>query len=368
MDFGDINWYEIKFKVKSIGTIEERLSYLYQVKMEINKLILCFEKPKDFPLPTYAEEHSLADDGCPQFKEFIKKSLKNYDLDPYATRMPTDDKLNVDIKNEVLRYLELSKMIEAEIDYYNKLKTSGYKTEDDYNKEQQKAQKVKKPKLKIIDDSVSKPPAKVFPINQNKEEAKLEIKSKKRVVSEKNKKDNVVPEKRSKKGVKPRKKMKNDIELHSGKEVIKSKKNIKEKQRAIDSISEQIDKEIKELTEKLKTETSETKKRIRERTLSVENEKEVKKITWRGTESELLILFDFLFKEGILSKEKYETRFAIIDKYFVQNDGEPFRTEDIAPKKNDSKNTWIKGYKRYADMIEQLKNKKPTNKNRVPKK
>ena len=109
----------------------------------------------------------------------------------------------------------------------------------------------------------------------------------------------------------------------------------------------------KEEQEKLKEDLfqSENSTSIRE----LKNEKQ-NKITWRGTEADLIKFFDQLFNQHLLTIKSYDEIFSILSHYFVDEDGKPIRAEkSVAAKMNLNGPKLPKGYQRYMSMLDKLK-------------
>ena len=261
MKLDDFNINKIKFTMKIYKTNEEKLSYLYSVKKEINRVIYCFERQKSLPLHMYAQTTSLVTDGCPELSEFLQKQIDNYDFDPFKmrdkTRMPPSDRLESAIKKEVLDYLELSKQIDAEIEFLDKVK----------QKEEKEA-------------------------GIKKEETSL--KSSKEVSGKK---------------------------YEIGEDKVKTEKFEKAD---LESLKKQIEKELADSFEVEEAVANKTELPVVPKVPSKETKAVRKRIVWSGTEVDLIKIFELLFREKIISKENYEQRFFYIDKFFMKENGDSF--------------------------------------------
>ena len=104
-----------------------------------------------------------------------------------------------------------------------------------------------------------------------------------------------------------------------------------------------------ELSEKMVSQENSTS--IRELKNAKEN-----KITWRGTEADLIKFLDQLFNQQLLKIKSYDEIFSILSHYFVYEDGKQVRMEkSVASKMNLNGPKMPKGYQRYMNSIERLK-------------
>ena len=84
--------------------------------------------------------------------------------------------------------------------------------------------------------------------------------------------------------------------------------------------------------------------------------KKQNKITWRGTEADLIKFFDQLFNQQLLTIKSYDEIFSILSHYFVDEEGKPIRAEkSVAAKMNLTGPKLPKGYERYMSMLDKLK-------------
>ncbi len=108
--------------------------------------------------------------------------------------------------------------------------------------------------------------------------------------------------------------------------------------------------EEKKLNEKL-NQTSENSTSIRE----LQNKKQ-NKITWHGSEADLIKFFDQLFNQRLLAIKSYDEIFSILSHYFVNPEGKPIRAEkSVAAKMNLTGPKLPKGYERYMSLLDKLK-------------
>ncbi len=263
--FGAFNLYKIRFSVDLLKTPEEKISYLYNVKIEINRVIQCFSRRKFLALRKYAADNLFIEDNCPELKEFLKKKLSYFNASVNETRFPGEEILRREIRKEVVEYRKLIRIIDAEINLY---------------KEKREKTTMKKPENTTnVNDSVNK-----NKINSKNTELKM---------------DEIKP--------------KSEIRKESTEENVTSIRELKEKQ---------------------------------------------KKIVWKGSQSELIYFFDQLYDMEFMNIKSYDEIFALITNFFVDKDGEPFRTDRVAEMKiRQRRNSLPKGYLRYMKAIEKLKSK-----------
>ncbi len=266
MNIYELNYHKIKFTLDLLSSPEEKISYLYQIKIEINRVIQCFNKKKLLPLRKYALDNVFLEDGCPELNKFIKEILAYYDSRPNEQRYPNEDILLRHVKKEIKKYERLGEIIDAEIEFFAKRRDQ---------------------KINI---SVNQPNIKV----ENKQ-GKVSNKTEMKIMEE-----------------------------------LENKREIKaERQTAAKPHTT-----IRELKE------------------------QQKKIVWQGTQSDLIYFFDQLYDMDFMSIKSYDEIFAIISKFFVDKDGEPFRTDKAAEiKLQQRKNSLPKGYARYMKVIDKLKSK-----------
>ncbi len=266
--YGSFNLSKIRFTLDLFKTPEEKISYLYHVKIEINRVIQCFSGRKYLPLRKYSLDNIFIEDNCPELKEFLKKILNYYNSNGGESRFPGESLLLRHVKKEVIEYKKLSRIIDAEIKYLTE------------KRDVKSAEKIE------------------HEIYKNLETEKAKNSTNKKI---KNKMENV------------------DLN-----------KNVdQEKERQIVSSSHTSIRKLKE---------------------------ENKKIVWQGTQSDLIYFFDQLYDMDFMSIKGYDEIFSIISNFFVDKEGEPFRTDKVAEiKLKQRKNSMPKGYVRYMNAIEKLK-------------
>ncbi len=118
MVVGKFNYHKILFTLDTISNSEEKISYLYSVKLEVNKIIQCFSESKFQPLRNYARENKFADDGCEELTEFLQKIIGYYNSPLYVTRYISDEILKRHLREEVNNYRKFLHLIDAEIKHW----------------------------------------------------------------------------------------------------------------------------------------------------------------------------------------------------------------------------------------------------------
>jgi len=87
----------------------------------------------------------------------------------------------------------------------------------------------------------------------------------------------------------------------------------------------------------------------------LKNEKD-NKITWKGSERDLIKFLDQLYNQHLLTIKSYDEIFTILSHYFVSEDGKPVRIEKSAAAKLNLHGAKLpKGYSRYMSVIDRLK-------------
>ena len=267
MNIYELNYHKIKFSLDLLPSPEEKISYLYQIKIEINRVIQCFTKKKLLPLRKYALDNVFLEDGCPELNKFMKELLAFYDSRPNEQRYPNEDILLRHVKKEIKKYERLGEIIDAEIQFFAKRRDQ--KINISINQSNIKAEKNKSMKV------------------SHKTETKMM-------------------------------------------EELENKREIKTERQTVAKPHTTI-RELKE---------------------------QQKKIVWQGSQTDLIYFFDQLYDMDFMSIKSYDEIFAIISKFFVDKDGQPFRTDKAAELKlQQRKNSLPKGYARYMKVIDKLKSK-----------
>ncbi len=118
MGSSKFNYNKVQFTLETLKTPEDKISYLYTIKVEVNRIIQCFSKTKFQPLRKYAVKNLFALDGCDELTEFLKKTIGYYNSPEYGDRYISDSILQRHLKEEVIKYKKFLKMIDCDIEYW----------------------------------------------------------------------------------------------------------------------------------------------------------------------------------------------------------------------------------------------------------
>ena len=112
-----LNYHKVLFTLQTINSYEEKISYLYTVKVDINRIIKCFSGQKFQALKKYAKKNIFAEDGCDELTEFLKEVITYYNSPQYGDRYISDAILKRHIKEEIIKYKNFLKIIDSEIEF-----------------------------------------------------------------------------------------------------------------------------------------------------------------------------------------------------------------------------------------------------------
>ncbi len=115
---GRFNYHKILFSLETFSSAEEKLSYLYGVKVEVTKVIQCFTHNKFQPLRNYAKKNIFAEDGCDELTEYLQQVIGYYNSPLYSSRFISEEILKRHLREEVIKYKKFARMIDSEISYY----------------------------------------------------------------------------------------------------------------------------------------------------------------------------------------------------------------------------------------------------------
>ena len=96
------NYNRVLFTLETLSTPEDKISYLYKVKVDVNRVIQCFSRNKFQSLKKYATKNIFAEDGCDELSEFLTKVISYYNSPLYGDRYISDEILKRHLKEEVL--------------------------------------------------------------------------------------------------------------------------------------------------------------------------------------------------------------------------------------------------------------------------
>lgn len=77
------------------------------------------------------------------------------------------------------------------------------------------------------------------------------------------------------------------------------------------------------------------------------------KIQWQGSETQLIYLFELLFKSNLIPLKLYDKRFALIADHFLNKNGENFKNTQLAQSSLNYRNS-VKGKPKNSNNIENL--------------
>jgi len=133
MDEDKFNYHKVLFTLDTLKSPEDKISFLYSVKVEVNRVIQCFSQQKVQALVKYTKKNVFAIDGCIELTEFLKKIIGYYNSPEYGDRYISESILKRHLKEEVIKYKKFIKMIDCDIEYWiiqrekesNKLNNNG---------------------------------------------------------------------------------------------------------------------------------------------------------------------------------------------------------------------------------------------------
>lgn len=118
MGVSKFNYSRVLFTLSTFKTPEEKISYLYTVKVDVNRVIQCFTRPKFQALKKYAKKNIFAEDGCDELSDFLKEVISYYNSPLYGDRYISDEILKRHLKEEVIKYKNFLKIIDSELEHW----------------------------------------------------------------------------------------------------------------------------------------------------------------------------------------------------------------------------------------------------------
>lgn len=112
------NYHKVLFVLNTLKTPEEKISYLYSVKVDVNRVIQCFTRKKFQKLKKYAQKNIFAEDGCDELTDFLKEVISYYNSPNYGDRYISDEILTRHLKEEVTKYKNFLKILDSEIEFW----------------------------------------------------------------------------------------------------------------------------------------------------------------------------------------------------------------------------------------------------------
>lgn len=145
------NYHKVLFTLETFKTAEEKISYLYGVKVDLNRIIQCFSRKKFQALKKYAKPNLFAEDGCSELTEFLKEVIGYYNSPLYGDRYISDEILSRHLKEEVKKYNNFIKIIDSEIEYWIAQRDN---KNNDNNKKEEDMRELSKSENKILDERI----------------------------------------------------------------------------------------------------------------------------------------------------------------------------------------------------------------------
>lgn len=118
MSDNKFNYHKVLLTVSTYKSPEDKISYLYSIKVDLNRIIQCFTKEKFQALKKYAKKNIFAEDGCDELSVFVKEVIGYYNSPQYGDRYISDDIIKRHLKEEVIKYQNSLKIIDSEIEYW----------------------------------------------------------------------------------------------------------------------------------------------------------------------------------------------------------------------------------------------------------
>lgn len=112
------NYHKVIFTLETLSTPEEKISYLFSIKVEVNRVIKCFSTQKLQALKKYVVKNIFAEDGCDELTDFLKEVIGYYSSHKYGDRNIRDEILKRHMNEQVIKYKNFLKIINSEIDYW----------------------------------------------------------------------------------------------------------------------------------------------------------------------------------------------------------------------------------------------------------
>ncbi|MCW8849038.1 MAG: hypothetical protein OQJ81_03590, partial [Melioribacteraceae bacterium] len=118
MSASRFNFHKILFTLETFSTPEEKISYLFSIKVDVNRVIKCFSTQKTQALKKYVVKNIFAEDGCDELSIFLKEVMGYYNSPQYGDRNISDEILKRHMKEEVIKYKNFLKEVDSEIEYW----------------------------------------------------------------------------------------------------------------------------------------------------------------------------------------------------------------------------------------------------------
>ena len=115
MFVGNFNYHQILFTLDTFKLSSEKLTYLNEISAELNRIIDCFESPKNYPLKMYASKDLNIDENCKELQDFISKQYNFTNLNNHRRIYPGESALKGLLRKELINYKKLSSLVDMEI-------------------------------------------------------------------------------------------------------------------------------------------------------------------------------------------------------------------------------------------------------------
>ena len=113
------NLSELYFNLENITSDQERLNYLYRLKLELRKVINSFSQAVELPIRMFLEEYFLTNEEFRDVALFLKNTIEKQSLNPKDKRYPGEDYLRNEIRKKILELEKIDKLVSTEIDQIN---------------------------------------------------------------------------------------------------------------------------------------------------------------------------------------------------------------------------------------------------------
>lgn len=113
------NFSELYFNLENITSDQERLNYLYRLKLELRKTINSFSQAVELPIRMFLEEYFLTNEEFRDVALFLKNIIEKQSLNPKDKRYPGEDYLRNEIRKKILELEKIDKLVSTEIDQIN---------------------------------------------------------------------------------------------------------------------------------------------------------------------------------------------------------------------------------------------------------
>lgn len=132
MQIMNYNFSELYFNLENITNDQERLNYLYRLKLELRKTIKSFSEAVQMPMRMFLEEYFLKDEEYKCVAIFLKKIIEKQSTNPRDKRYPSEDYLRGEIKKEIIELEKLDKLVTNEILQLNSSASFSFLENEDF--------------------------------------------------------------------------------------------------------------------------------------------------------------------------------------------------------------------------------------------